>query len=73
MAQRSFSEESMDTSRSPFSAPVCARLKSVFEPSVSEPMPVDLGRLLEALDDAYTRGDLFSPEPPPCRTAARRA
>jgi len=22
-------------------------------------MPVDLNRLLEALDDAYTRGDLF--------------
>ena len=50
----------MDTSHSPILAPVCARLKSVFEPATSAPMPVDLTRLLEALDDAYVRGDLFA-------------
>jgi len=49
----------MDTSHSHVIAPVCARLKSIFEPAATDPMPVDLNRLLEALDDAYTRGDLF--------------
>jgi hypothetical protein len=62
----------MDTSRSPFIAPVYGRLKSVFEAAVSEPVPVDLNRLLEALDEAYSRGELFS-SPQPFQTAARRA
>jgi len=57
----------MDTSRSPVLAPVCARLKSVFEPDASAPMPVDLGKLLEALDEAYVRGELFST---PCANGA---
>jgi len=62
----------MDTSRSPLIAPVCAKLKSVFEPAASEPVPVDLNRLLEALDEAYTRGDLFSSRRP-FRATVRRA
>jgi hypothetical protein len=53
----------MDTSRSPMMAPVCARLKSMFEPAASALMPVDLCRLLEALDEAYARGELLSPSP----------
>jgi len=72
MIQRSFSEESMDTSRSPLTAPVCARLRSVFEPTASEPMPVDLNRLLEALEDAYARGDVFLSRQP-FQAAVRQA
>ena len=54
----------MDTSHSPIITPVCARLKSLFEIAASEPVPVDLNRLLEALDDAYARGELFSTQHP---------
>lgn len=51
----------MDTSNSPAFAPVCNELKNRFAPPAAESMPTDLDRLLEALDDAYTRGDLFNP------------
>jgi hypothetical protein len=53
----------MDTSHSPLIAPVCAKLRSVFEPTAFEPLPVDLSRLLEAVEDAYARGELFSSAP----------
>lgn len=61
MGKRSFSEESMDTSHSPAFAPVCNELKTRFAAPATEAMPSDLDRLLEALDDAYSRGDLFNP------------
>lgn len=52
----------MDTSRSPNSpalVPVCDELRSRFGASANAPMPLDLSRLLEALDDAYASGVLF--------------
>jgi hypothetical protein len=51
----------MDTSNSPAFAPVCNELKTRFAAPAAEAMPTDLTRLLEALDDAYSRGDLFNP------------
>jgi hypothetical protein len=69
MTQRSFTEESMDTSHSPVMVPVCAGLKSAFDVAASEPMPVDLTRLVEALDDAYARGELDASDAgPPARS-----
>ena len=35
----------------------------MFEPAASEPMPVGLDSLLEAVEGAYERGELFSPDP----------
>ncbi len=73
MSQRSFLEESMDASHSPSFVPVCERLRCVFEPQMSEPMPTALDRLLQALDDAYVSGQLFGDVAAPCakRAAAR--
>lgn len=43
--------------------PVCNGLKSLFDPQASAPLPTDLVRLVEALDEAFARGDLcFRPE-----------
>jgi hypothetical protein len=49
----------MDSSHSPAFEPVCDKLKSLFEPLAAESVPVDLSRVMEALDDALSRGDLF--------------
>ena len=60
MRKRSFNEGSMDTSSSQTSEPVCNGLRMLFEPLVAEPLPVDLTRLMDALDDAFSRGELFA-------------
>jgi hypothetical protein len=52
----------MDISHSQALEPVCDRLRSMFEPLSVEPVPVDLKRIMEALDDALSRGDLFTGE-----------
>jgi hypothetical protein len=49
----------MATSHSPAFEPVCNGLKSVFDEQACTSMPLDLTRLLDALDDAFARGDLF--------------
>jgi hypothetical protein len=49
----------MDASRSPLFEPVCERLKSLFDTANRSPMPSDLDRLMTAVEDAYSRGDLF--------------
>jgi hypothetical protein len=59
LPQSSFPDEPMDAFHSPAFVPVCDRLKSVFEPALSTPAPNELDRLLQALDDAYMRGELF--------------
>ena len=61
----------MDTSHSPVLVPVCAGLKSVFDAAASEPMPVDLNRLVEALDEAYARGELKETQSRPSETASK--
>jgi hypothetical protein len=62
ITQRSLTQGSIDISHSQALEPVCDRLKSLFEPAAVEPMPVDLKRVMEALDDALSRGDLFRRE-----------
>lgn len=52
----------MDTPHSPTLEPVCEGLRSFYEPVAAEPLPVDLTRLIEALDEAYVRGELFAPQ-----------
>ena len=58
MHERSLPEGSMDTSHSQALVSVFDRLKSVFEPPACAQSSTDLDRLLEALDDAYVRGEL---------------
>jgi hypothetical protein len=59
MTQRCFIEGSMDASRSPLFEPVCERLRSLFDTANLSPLPNDLDRLMAAVEDAYSRGDLF--------------
>jgi hypothetical protein len=50
----------MDSFHSPALEPVCEGLRSLFEPAADAPPPGELTRLIEALDEAYARGDLFA-------------
>ena len=59
LGKRCLTEGSMDTSRSPALEPVCEGLRTRFEPEADWPSG-DLTRILEAVDDAYSRGELFA-------------
>jgi hypothetical protein len=61
-AMRTNKDEPADRKASAMAAPVCGRLRVLFEDVAAQSMPDQLQRLAVRLDAALERGDLLAPK-----------